>query len=229
MFLNICVIFFQSCLTTWLPSFHPRFWMNPLPGPVSDSLFQIDHEPDGSAYPPINSSILPQISNKILSFVFCMIEQSVHACSSVSSSLQPHGLQPSRLLCLWNTPGKKTGVGCHFLLQGIFLVQRSNLPLLHWHWTTWEAPKNREVATDLSIACLTLKKRVMMIEEAEKQHQATAKQGASWVNLLSNSSFSLYYFYDIRQEMMRPMWMSENRHIARKEVLHGSRMLDKVL
>ena len=29
-----------------------------------------------------------------------------------------HGLQPAKLLCPWNSPGKKTGVGCHFLLQG---------------------------------------------------------------------------------------------------------------
>ena len=43
--------------------------------------------------------------------------------------------------------GKNTGVGCHFLLQGIFLTQRSNLHLLHlllcrqilFHWATWEA------------------------------------------------------------------------------------------
>ena len=34
--------------------------------------------------------------------------------------LQPHGLYPARLLCLWDSPGKNTGVGCHFLLQGIF-------------------------------------------------------------------------------------------------------------
>ena len=35
----------------------------------------------------------------------------------------PHGLQPSRLLCLWDSPGKNIGVGCHFLLLGIFLTQ----------------------------------------------------------------------------------------------------------
>ena len=34
-----------------------------------------------------------------------------------SDSLQPHGLQPTRPLCPWNSPGKNTGVGCHFLLQ----------------------------------------------------------------------------------------------------------------
>ena len=51
--------------------------------------------------------------------------------SVVSDSLQPHGLQPSRLLCPWNSPGKNPGVGCHSLLQGIFLTQGSNLGLLH--------------------------------------------------------------------------------------------------
>ena len=35
----------------------------------------------------------------------------------MSSSLWPHTLQPTRLLCLWDSPGKNTGVGCHFLLQ----------------------------------------------------------------------------------------------------------------
>ena len=29
----------------------------------------------------------------------------------------------ARLLCPWDSPGKNTGVGCHFLLQGIFLTQ----------------------------------------------------------------------------------------------------------
>ena len=37
--------------------------------------------------------------------------------SVVSNSSQPHGLQPTRLLCPWDFPGKSTGVGCHCLLQ----------------------------------------------------------------------------------------------------------------
>ena len=32
--------------------------------------------------------------------------------------------QPTRLLCLWNSLGKNTGVGCYSLLQRIFLTQR---------------------------------------------------------------------------------------------------------
>ena len=50
---------------------------------------------------------------------------------SQSDSLSPHGPQPARLLCPWDSPGKNTGVGCPALLQGIFLTQRSNLCLLH--------------------------------------------------------------------------------------------------
>ena len=40
--------------------------------------------------------------------------------SVVSNFLGHHGLQPAKLLCPWDSPGKNTGVGCHFLLQGIF-------------------------------------------------------------------------------------------------------------
>ena len=38
----------------------------------------------------------------------------------------------TRLLCPWDSPGKNTGVGCHFLLQGILPTQGSNPHLLHW-------------------------------------------------------------------------------------------------
>ena len=50
--------------------------------------------------------------------------------SDMPDSLRPYGLQPARLLCPWDSPGKNTGVGCHFLLQGIFPTQGSNLGLL---------------------------------------------------------------------------------------------------
>ena len=35
----------------------------------------------------------------------------------MSDSVQPHRRQPTRLPCPWDSPGKNTGVGCHFLLQ----------------------------------------------------------------------------------------------------------------
>ena len=45
--------------------------------------------------------------------------------------LRPHGLWPARLLCSWDSPGRNTGVGCHFLLLGIFPTRGSNPSLLH--------------------------------------------------------------------------------------------------
>ena len=56
--------------------------------------------------------------------------------SLMSNYLRPHGLQPARLLCQWNSPGKNTGVGCHFLLQGSCLMH-INCPLnvcCHWFY-----------------------------------------------------------------------------------------------
>ena len=40
-----------------------------------------------------------------------------YVTSVVSDSLRPHRRQPTRLLHPWDSPGKNTGVGCHFLLQ----------------------------------------------------------------------------------------------------------------
>ena len=40
-----------------------------------------------------------------------------YVASVVSDSVQPHRQQPTRLLRPWDSPGKNTGVGCHFLLQ----------------------------------------------------------------------------------------------------------------
>ena len=47
----------------------------------------------------------------------------------------------ARLPCPWDSPGKDTAVGCcHFLLQGIFPTQESNVRLLcliHWRWIVY--------------------------------------------------------------------------------------------
>ena len=49
----------------------------------------------------------------------------------VSNSLGSQGLYLARLLCLWNSAGKNTGVGSHSLFQGIFPTQGSKLGFLH--------------------------------------------------------------------------------------------------
>ena len=42
--------------------------------------------------------------------------------SVVSDSVRPHRWQPTRLPRPWDSPGKNTGVGCHFLLQLVQFV-----------------------------------------------------------------------------------------------------------
>ena len=55
----------------------------------------------------------------------------MHAKSRQSCpTLQFYGQETARLLCPWDSPGTSTGVVCHGLLQGIFLIQGSNPRLL---------------------------------------------------------------------------------------------------
>ena len=69
---------------------------------------------------------------KILGHVFFSHKIKYHekwkwSLSVVSVSLWPYGLWPTSLLHPWNFPGKNTGVGCHFLLQGIFQIPGTEL------------------------------------------------------------------------------------------------------
>ena len=78
---------------------------------------------------------------------FCTVCTCVLSCFSHVRLFVTHGLLPIRLLCLWDSLDKNTGVGCCSLLQGIFLTQGSNPCPLHilncrqilYHWATGEA------------------------------------------------------------------------------------------
>ena len=48
----------------------------------------------------------------------------------MSDSVQPHRRQPTRLPHPWGSPGKNTGVGCHFLLQCITVKSESEVAQL---------------------------------------------------------------------------------------------------
>ena len=56
------------------------------------------------------------------------------AGSQSCPTLQPQRLQPTRLLCPWDSLDQSTGVGCHALLQRVFPTQGSNPGLLHCRW-----------------------------------------------------------------------------------------------
>ena len=64
-----------------------------------------------------------------------------HVTSVMSDSLQPRGLQPTRLLWPWDSLGKNTGLGYHALLQEVCMTQGSNQSLMHLlHWQTGSLP-----------------------------------------------------------------------------------------
>ena len=48
----------------------------------------------------------------------------------MSESVQPRRQQPNRLLCPWDSPGKNTGVGCHFLFQCMKVKSESEVAQL---------------------------------------------------------------------------------------------------
>ena len=63
----------------------------------------------------------------------------------MSDSVQPHRRQPTRLPHPWDSPGKNTGVGCHFLLQSMKVKSESEVaqscPTLATPWTAaYQAP-----------------------------------------------------------------------------------------
>ena len=55
------------------------------------------------------------------------VRQILYRLSHQGSPVGWYGGLPVRLVCPWNSPVENTGVGCHFLLQGIFPTQDSNL------------------------------------------------------------------------------------------------------
>ena len=70
--------------------------------------------------------LLLSINFKSQNLCCCLVTQS---CPTLCN---PIDCKPPRLFCPWDSLGKNTGVCCHFLLQGIFSTQGSNLHLLHW-------------------------------------------------------------------------------------------------
>ena len=81
--------------------------------------------------------------------VWCVLSHLV-----LSDSLQPHELQHSRLLCPWDFPGKNTGVGCHFLLQGRNRLQFDNAVYLCTMASSGEA-EWRQLTQSLTVPLFT--------------------------------------------------------------------------
>ena len=102
-------------------------------------------------------------------FLVCVI------FSVMSDSLKPHGLQPTWLLCLWNSLGENTKVGSHSLLQGIFPTQGQKLGLLHCRHIIYhlshQGTLTGHISTPSSQLCGTLRATV----------NVKSTRGAGWM------------------------------------------------
>ena len=96
----------------------------------------------------------------------------------MSDSVQPHRRQPTRLPCPWDSPGKNTGVGCHFLLQCMIVKNESEVTqsvrLLATPWTAahqaprpWDFPGK---STRVGCYCLLHKHWVLAISIPLRVH-----------------------------------------------------------
>ena len=70
------------------------------------------------------ATLLPSFSLVVVVLVMLVAQLCPTLC-------HPMDCSPTRPLCPWDFPGKDTGVGSHFFLQGIFPTQGSNPDLLH--------------------------------------------------------------------------------------------------
>ena len=62
-------------------------------------------------------SLSPALANGFFSNSCCCYCYCCYVTSVESDFVRPHRWQPTRRPCPWDSPGKNTGVGCHFLLQ----------------------------------------------------------------------------------------------------------------
>ena len=93
----------------------------------------------GNAHPTFGMSILsthqlgpPEENHLSFGFLSCMCDKLPQSCPTLCNAMD---CSPPGSSVHGNSPGKNSGVGCHFLLQGIFLTLGSNLCLLcllHW-------------------------------------------------------------------------------------------------
>ena len=89
------------------------------------------------------SDLFPDPRNLLTAFYAGLLAAAAAVASVMSNSVRPHRRQPTRLPCPWDSPGKNTGVGCHFLLQYVKVKSLSRVRLLATPWTVaHQAPQS---------------------------------------------------------------------------------------
>ena len=103
----------------------------------------------------------------------------------MSYSVWPHRQQPTRLLCPWDSPGKNTGVGCHFLLQCIKVKSESEVAQL----------------------CLTLSDPMDCSLPGSSIHGIFQARGLEWGATLSLCNFKGEFSQTLMINISRAIWI----------------------
>ena len=128
--LHVCCVGARPCV--WSDFIH--VWLSVTPWTVAHQALSIGFSRQeyywiGLPCPP------GDLPNRGILIISCCCIASV-----MSDSVRPHGLQPTRLLRPWDSPGKNTGMGCHFLLQCMKVESESEVAQCVWLLATpWTA------------------------------------------------------------------------------------------
>ena len=118
--LQVCCVCARPCV--WIHFIH--VWLSVTPWTVAHQALSIGFS--RKEYYWIGLPCPPgDLPNRGILIISCCCIASV-----VSDSVRPHGLQPTRLLRPWDSPGKNTGGGCYFLLQCMKVKSESEVAQL---------------------------------------------------------------------------------------------------
>ena len=124
----------------------------------------------------------------------------------MSDSVRPHGEQPTRLPRPWDSPGKNTGVGCHFLLQYITMkseseVAQSCLTLV----TPWSAAF--QAPPSMGFSRQKYWSGVPSNSDVDERNQRLHKQGRRYPILTDSVQFS----HSVMSHSLRPHGLQHAR------------------
>ena len=139
----------------------------------------------------------------------------------MSDSLRPHRRQPTRLPCPWDSPGKNTGVGCHFLLQCMKVKSLSRVRFLVTPWTAaYQAPpsivlkKWETTFLQMKVTNLIplLSNLTHHINKWSSQLSNTVKNSLRWLSELQTLNFMSRTYFSLSVEqgilIVVPDWTS---------------------
>ena len=195
---------FETCLPHW---FTPWPWMSPWAVLVASDILHsqnVNHSGDSFwvsvSFGKVEMQFAPSCfpANIVIYYLF--------SCTSLESCFQrlfnlgsmckhrhqdTHGLQPSRLLCPWNSPGKNTGV----FLQGIFPTQKNPCLLCLQHWQAGSLPLAPPGKPKINVYFITIENKIGYIGSTHSSRSLLLlriKDWEYWLFLIHSRIFSNY-------------------------------------